>query len=458
MKMILIRNNNRNLFYLAKIFILACTIISFSLVIIFIKNNYLIIVLLYILGIMSMIIVDLDLMHPYVWFIPIFLLYSTVSAISILTGNNEIIGTFKLYDTLFLSWIALVTFIIIIGPQKYSIKSAKIEFSNSIFFVNTVHILSVIGIFLMCLYIIQSGSTNKRDISLDNSIFITIGFYGIQFFVFSFLIIIIHSLNIKNKMNKSFIAFSILTSLMVIFIAGERDFLIRLFILFVIIYNEFIKKISKFKLLIFGLGGLLSLNILQNLKNIFIRQAELNAQHSSLLNSLLSGEFVSAGRNLQILIQNNMGSIFSNSNTLITDIKFAIMNLPFFNTNLETPTSWFNNTFYKEYLMKGGGKGFTLIGEGYINYGLTGVIIWFIILGLVVKFFYKKAVNSSMWFVVYLLMISNTIYCLRADLGIYLSFILKYVMLPVFCMKIFNFIRNKKVHIIMQSKVLCKRE
>lgn len=437
-------NENKHDIYILKFIFMILMLTLFSTIMTYTQNLYLCISLFYIMGFICIVIVNFDVAHPYTWFNPFFILYSTSNALLIITNSVNSVGAYKLKESLFISWIAYCIFIIVITPKRYFFNVDKSRFNKSIFVTKMIYWGSVIGIMLMCFDVVRSGAINKADIKLEKSLLFTLGIYSIQIFTFSFIILITDKLNKKEKFDKKFILFQLFIALVVIFIAGERDFFMRLILILLIMYSLLIRKIPGIKLMIYGFIGMISLSIFQNLKNIFLKKQIESVGSSNVLESILGGEFASAGRNLQILVQNGMDSIFINNNTFFTDIKFTFTNLPFINGDVVTPTSWFNNTFYFDYVQRGGGKGFSLIGEGYINGGYLGVAVWFIILALIVRYVYKKSTRNYVWFVAYLLIIPLSIYCLRADFAIYFSHILKYIVIPLSILIVYDNVKNNK--------------
>lgn len=422
------------------------------------KNELLIIFSMVFIALISLFLVNFNITHPYTWFIPFYLLYSISYSLLVLNGEYQINVTSELVDSLLLSWIGLVTLLILISPKIIEIKPNNTTFLKYFKHSSLLFNLSFCGVTLMCIYILSSGALNKKDISLDNSMFVTLGFYCIHFFVFYFVVKLINGIINREYFSRTFVGTAFITALLVIFIAGERDFLLRLVLILVIVYDLMVKKIPKLKLFLFGFVGLFIIGVLQDLKNLFLRSGTLLDSEQGILSKILGGEFTSSGRNLQLLIQNNMGGLFSENTTLITDIKYALTNLPFISKGITTPTSWFNLTFYADYSARGGGKGFTYLGEGFINFGAFGVVLWCSILAIIINFFYKLSNRSGLGLVMYLVIIPNVIYCMRADLGIFLSILLKYVLFPALFIYVsttitsYNYQKNNRLYTTLEAK------
>ena len=401
----------------------------------------------------SLVMVNFNIMHPYVWYLPFYTLYSISYAILYLEGtvlNN--VNLFQLNNSLFIFWIGFITFIIIIPTNEYPnrLNLEKLKVSSRL--INSILVICFFSITIMSGYIVSSGASSKQEIALLNNPILTLGNYAINFFVLAYTIKILQQIRERNNssINKYFIALVLCTTLLVVLIAGERDFIVRIVVITSIVVHVMIKRISPLRILFYGIFGLGAFATLQNLKGFFISNAQENQFiDKSIFSIILNGEFSSAGRNLYLLTEQSYGGFFINNPTIINDLKFAVSNLPLISLDAVVPTSWFNNLFYGSVVERGGGKGFTFVGEGFINFGLLGTFLWMAFIAIVVRGIYKKSCSNIYWFIVYLVIIPMTVYVLRADFGIYLSFIVKYVLIPIFLLifseKIFESLgKNRK--------------
>ena len=108
--------------------------------------------------------------------------------------------------------------------------------------------------------------------------------------------------------------------------------------------------------------------------------------NNNIIYAFLSGEFESATRNLQALINNSSSTLgVKGLGQIVRDV------VAVFNSSIESSTSWFNNTFYPTSKTQ---YGFTLVGEGYIIAGALGVVLVFAIIGIIIRIMYKKAYNN----------------------------------------------------------------
>ena len=98
---------------------------------------------------------------------------------------------------------------------------------------------------------------------------------------------------------------------------------------------------------------------------------------------------------------------------------------------------WFNETFFSA---DRAGQGFTLVGEGYINFGYFGIIILFIFVGLLIKFLYLKSNKNIYWFPIYLLSIPTFMYSIRADLANIISPLFSQIITTILIILLTNYL------------------
>ena len=83
---------------------------------------------------------------------------------------------------------------------------------------------------------------------------------------------------------------------------------------------------------------------------------------------------------------------------------------------------WFNKTYFSE---NRAGQGFSLVAEGYINFGFLGIILVFVLVGLLIKFIYQRSSKNIYYFSFYVVSIPVFMYSIRADLTNILSPIIR---------------------------------
>ncbi|WP_020006222.1 O-antigen polymerase [Salinicoccus albus] len=376
------------------------------------------------LVIISWIISKFELMHPLTWFPPIFFLYSISYPLLVTLG--ELPNTYdKNIEVLFIQWIALATFIVVMNTsskKKVEINTSSLK--NLMPIVTPIFWTSISITALYVAYVYSSGLTSKYAIALDNSpLGILASFFPIV--VISFALIMANQLGIKGRVPKGFLLIAILYGLVVLFVLGERDFILKLLIITIFMYHVLKNRISKKKLIASGIIIISIIPILGDLKNRAFGQSEMTVYGGDFIADILSGEFMAAGRNLANLLSNE-GVVWSHfwGETLIWDIK-VLFSAGF------SPGAWFNNTFHPDLIARGGGNGFTLVGEGYMNFGVIGVVVFFAVLALFLKFLYNKALKNVVWLSIYIVTIPLAVYVIRADFATLLTQFSKQIVLPI---------------------------
>ena len=66
-----------------------------------------------------------------------------------------------------------------------------------------------------------------------------------------------------------------------------------------------------------------------------------------------------------------------------------------------------------------------------MNFGAVGVILWFLLLGLLVRFLYSKSAYNIYWLIVYVLSIPVIVFSTRGDFSILLAQFGKHVLIPL---------------------------
>ncbi len=379
--------------------------------------------------------VDFDIAHPYTWFCPFWFLYSYSFYVDklLLDYDTDIMRKISFYQ-----WTALVCFCLAVMPTKkrMRVNTELNETSKRVF--KLILFVSVVAIVLMCVYAYVSDASTKKELALERSPVITLGKYAIQFFTIAVMALSVDNIKVEGKIPKFYLMLVVILSLFVMFFVGERDMIVRIVFIIVLVYHIMIKRVEKKQMIIYGVIALLLLGLSESLKSIFLDFG--NIVNIDLNIKLIPSEFYGAGRNLYIINSNDLQYTFVRGNAIFDRLIYCLSNFPFINieTDVVNSTTWFNTTYYASYVARGGGKGFTLVGDALLYGNIISIACSFFAMGLLVKFLYAKA-SDNMWFLfAYLLVSPMTIYCLRADFCIYLSYIFKYVLVPFVIFRVIN--------------------
>lgn len=396
-------------------------------------NFHLIFIALYIL--FAMFIVKFEPVHPIVWSLPFIYLYHYSVIILDKMGIRE--ATHQ-KDILIIGWIAICTtsLCLLLICQKGNIKlnymksdinstSAKIIFSFLLLLV-LAHNVIFLG----------SGISSKSEASLS-------GLNRLQFahlwLLLAYSIIIIKAFFVTKTKPWRLILFMFFITLFSTLNLGQRDIFLTYLVLTVcIIYIRY--HPPKALIYLVGLLVISLIPILGEMKNIFTR-GNVIISKDSLLTDLLSGEFLSAGRNIETLLSYQNSWDFFFGKTLIWDtIRTFVPGIMY---STQNSVGWFNNTFYSSKVADGLGMGFSLSGEGYINFGLIGVSLWFFIFSLFIGILYNRCRNGIISVIIYTSTIPIFIYALRADFSNLFSPIFKTIIIPIVCIYIINEVIKK---------------
>jgi oligosaccharide repeat unit polymerase len=373
----------------------------------------------------ALIVTRLDILHPYTWFSPFFFLYSASVPALIWMGVRPDIGS--LQETVLMEWIALSVFLVVVGPSQKQMRISPASVNN----VNApswfLFILSLGTSALYLIHLWSSGLTSKFEIALSSDLILHLDS------IFSVLTLVFAVLLAKFLIHKRFpwmlILFTIGWMVFAFFLSGERDFVFKTLWVTLFLVVLLYRRISRVALVAMAICGLILVPILGDLKNILLREGPVSIHIPNPANLLFADEFVSASENLQLLIQKSPLPFYPGE-TLLWDLEQTFLPGFLFRSG-PAPTTQFNLLFFPEVFEQGGGRGFTLVGEGYMNFGAVGVALWYLLLGLFVRYLYSKGSCNFMWLIIYIVSMPIIVYATRADFSNILSPFIKHMVLPV---------------------------
>lgn len=369
-----------------------------------------------------------NLNYPYVWLSPFLIMYNvSVIILSILdirhsNFSSEILSC--TYVALLTSFLFCILFIKVHKGKTFNSNNASRKSLTRIF-----TFLSI-GLLLYVPFFISSGYTSKQETNLHGGL----AGYGIvsQGFLFFYTAL---SLLLSSKgqfpLKQSIITGGI--GLVISLVLGERDIFLAVLLLTLLGYNYY-NKISNKKIILFSICVILMIPILSATKQI-TNQKQISFSEINLVEGILSGEFISSGRNLETLIKNRNSWNYKYGESLIDDIARAI--IPRHVSLMQNTTGWFNSRF-NERQAQGFGYGFSYIGEGYLQAGIIGIIVWMVFLFIMIKILYDWSQKGILSLTVYFFMIPLFIYAMRGDISYILSPLFKqaiplYLISTLFC-------------------------
>jgi len=398
------------------------------------------IISLLILVLGSMILVKFDILHPYTWFGGIYLLYSlSYPILYLLNSIHAQIGYSK--EIMILQWLAYAVFFIFVSSSR--IQKYETQKMYNIHPINRYIIVIAILIILVTIsYLASLGNIKKTDI--EETFIVFIGFRMGLILLVIYSIELINYINLKSKKIFYLIIVVFLTMFLLFLYSGERDFLYRFFIITFITIFAFSSKKNRLKMYIsIPFVGLL-LPLINKIKFLGLR-GEISSDKENIIESILMSDFHAASRNLQTLINYKDSWDFFYGYTFLMDILNAFK-LSFLNHDNFATIRWYNERFFAE---ERAGQGFTIVGEGYINFGYLGVIVLFIFLSLIINLLYKNSNKNIYNFIIYVYSIPIFMYATRADLANIISPMLNYILITIIILWIIN---NFSKEIFMKNK------
>lgn len=375
---------------------------------------------MWLFAVCAILIKKIDVMHPYIWFSMILTLYSTAYSILLSMGVS---GNYT-YEQLMYPTIALGVALFFIGPRTEN--NYKVQFlmernnddADYYYFDAVIIVLFVICLFLS-LMLLRSGLVGKTEMKQSGNIFYRIGVYAIRYLILFSTVRVCNRIRLDKKYIWCFVISGI-AAIVFAFSTGERDAYIRLFVIVLfVLYSAGVIKKRHFFVLIPVSMVLLALSV--EFKYYFLR-GTLNGSFSlgNVVEGFLSSDFSAAGRNLQYLIDRPWTKSNFGFGMLFTELLYPI--LP--SSLVINPDSWFNYVVHDRGYH---GNAFTLVGTGYIICGVFGVVILFTIVGLIVKWLYRRSKKNIFYYSAYIYSITIIMVSLRGSLNSIMNSLLKEV-------------------------------
>ena len=385
---------------------LAVTLIS--------TNPILHVIGLWSIAVVAIIVSKFDLMHPYFWFSSFFVLYSSAYTIILVQGFQT--NTGYSYENTLLAIIALTTALITIGPKsniiidtvndnQLSPDEKNLEISRKLLKVILYVLIAILIISVVM--VSRLGIQRKSEFVSDGYLSFRVATYTVRYLTLFCAMYIVNSSK-KSKLGVV-VLFSGLSILFFSLFTAERDGIFR-FLLIAICSLFATKRIDRKKLPIVFAVGIIAVVSLSYLKYFFVSgEVRVGYNDHSILYNFLNSDFAAAGENMQVLINNPWTKSYKSLYYIFTDFisPFTFGISPF---NVGT---WFNDTFY----YGKSSRAFTLIGQGYVMGGYIGVVILFIILGVMVRTIYNKSTNNPNWLSIYIFFIATVASSFRGTLG-----------------------------------------
>lgn len=404
-----------------------------------------------ILNIACLLSIKFDISHPYVWFVPLFTLYSIGYPLMYEKGFYAILPTCGRVEpepvALLAHWCALCTFIITV-TNKQAVYKKEYSYKINSFLIKLITISFILILSIQFLVVLESGFQTKREIldGLSSNLFFRFGKIANQLLPISGILLIVDK---RIKSWEKFIWLSIIDilSFLQMLIIGERSAVIQIIVVELLAFNICIKKIDLKKAFIFGVLILLFIIAAVGMKASFGKSPDFNfiLSEEPLWVKLFNAEFASASINTaNILNHGRMWEFgYGLKYLLIVFLPFNFKPLSVIIKILGFQNLFSiadNATWYHDNILTGAkaGYGFSMVADGYMEMGILGVIFLYLLLGLITKMVYKRSSYSMLSLIFYITMIPLFIYSTRATFLYFVTYLVKYILIPIVLLGFFK--------------------
>lgn len=282
----------------------------------------------------------------------------------------------------------------------------------------------------------NGGYENVFDRVSSRTEFSGLGAYITEIFIYLLELVII--ISVRNNYLKIFLVVFVASFSLA---AGGRVLMINSILMLFYVYREIIFKIKPigiiliFVMLFFSAGYF---NLVRGKGLSFSQQVELIKfvyDDSGFSAFLMNGEFLNPGTStLNILNAIDDGALnFKLGSTYFIDL---LSFFPRFILQRQDPIiDQYHLFFYKTEFINGHGKGFFILTEAYWNFGLIGVIIEFIIIGITLKYLYLLFGKSKYFFTrhaYYLAFFSLNFVIMRNSFFVSIKYLMMYCLIFYF--------------------------
>lgn len=151
----------------------------------------------------------------------------------------------------------------------------------------------------------------------------------------------------------------------------------------------------------------------------------------NIIHSIFAAEFESAATNLQVVLNHS-----SSTNGMLGFKQILYDVAGGFFSDIQSTGSLFHQMYYSNsrYVQ----YGFSLVGEGYFIAGALGVVILFIFVGLIIKFFFLYHRQNIYTVASYFYFITLVIYSIRGDFSVITAGLVKQIGFVVIILYVFE--------------------
>jgi oligosaccharide repeat unit polymerase len=360
--------------------------------------------------------VRFEITHPVVWLPPFIYIYHFNIVILFLTGYEHVEHPAMI---VWIGWICIaVSELMFLGLCRPNAErrpgSGQRPLDLSLTTISLGYSVMLLWLLKMCATYFGSGFENKIDFYVTGSLpgLDYVPMWLLMFYGFW----MVKRQDAGGSFHWPLFLFTGGVTLFATLALGERDIFLNFCAVSMFLVYHYYKP---GKLVLYGAGVVVVgplISILHNLRNIFSRDlSDVSAfGEQGMVLSFLYGEFIAAGRNIDILLSNQQWWSYFHGHTLMW-----VMEHKFFpGIMVETRNSliWFHQLFLPDWETMVGGYGFTLAGDGYINFGMFGVALFYAIMAALVVWLYNGRTRSGLRLILYAITAPLFIFATRATL------------------------------------------
>ncbi len=404
-------------------------------------------------------------LHPYVWFNGGFVLYSISSPILYLL--NVYRPSFPFRDVLGLEYLAMVSFsVACYGARRVE---AVTDLSLARCYMRGSRVVGGVSFLITLLYLYGyfiSGVVTKTEKHLERHILLKLDFaYSILLVA---LLLWLAAKVVRGERIPVWQLLSVLGYYLFSFlVGGERAIVIR----YVVAIGAMLLLLDvrvKRRYVILGALGVMAVGTLMGAAKNYLLLREFadwrplgEARDSGIVSTVavlvLGSEFRSASENLGFLLE----ALRERSDIMWNQTSVGELMTPFYpgflldREDIPSLSSWFTREFFPRTYETGGGVGFSLVAQGYLDFGWAGVVWLFLLVGLLIRLMYAVSGSSIAGRAAYAMFIPIALYSIRQSTAPLISQSLKHVLLTLIlvwtCGKILSSVPVKR------RRVLCRR-
>jgi hypothetical protein len=383
-----------------------------------------------------------DIAHPFVWFIPVYALYAIAAPIgNAITELPTVPLHRSVVEVQYLGLWGFATGAALLSSgsnpsyRRVGNPPPYTPYLFPLLWLALVTALCVTAVFGLSMWLL--GDISKPELMRTGSvIFRTQASVSLLFLgVFGLLM-----LRRFRKGTGGYFTMLVVTgvyALLLSYLSDERDIVVRYMVIAVFVVHMVERQLRLRALIFSGVVCIAALGALGMHRSVQAFGGPQATVITRILDNSLLGEFYFVSSNLSRVIEEfETGGVEPlQGQTLLRGLSGAVLptswELPFMSA--ETATVWFNRMFFPEAYRAGHGRGFSLVAEGYANFGRPGAFLLLCLVSVLLHAAYS-ARSHPMVAVAYVVALPGVLYAIRGDVASIMAFGVKQSAAPALVM------------------------